>query len=89
MTANEVSSDMTLPNPALELKYEDFGPRTIQSLSKAITSAFKRLEPIPQFRATAKLGEFLARFPQPFWAAGRCRPATLFYWRVLCKGSPP
>ena len=31
------------------------------------TSAFKELEPIPQFRATAKLGEFLeARFSQSF-----------------------
>ncbi len=31
------------------------------------TSAFKELDPIPEFRATAKLGEFLeARFPQAF-----------------------
>jgi hypothetical protein len=31
------------------------------------TSAFKELEPIPQFRATAKLGEFLeVRFSQSF-----------------------
>ena len=30
-------------------------------------SAFKELEPIPQFKATAKLGEFLeTRFSQPF-----------------------
>ena len=40
---------------------------TIWSLSNAFTSAFKELEPIPQFRATAKLGEFLeARFSQAF-----------------------
>lgn len=42
-----------------ERKYEDFRPRTIWSLSNAFTSAFKDLEPIPKFRATAKLGEFL------------------------------
>ncbi len=32
---------------------------TIQSLSNAFTSAFKELDPISQFKATAKLGEFL------------------------------
>ena len=53
-----------------EPKYEEFRPRTIWSLSNAFTSAFKDLEPIPQFKATAKLGEFLeARFSQSFWAA--------------------
>jgi hypothetical protein len=32
-----------------------------------LTSAFKEMDPIPQFRATAKLGEFLeARFSQSF-----------------------
>jgi hypothetical protein len=52
---------------ALEPKYEEFQPRTIWSLSNAFTSAFKELNPIPQFRATAKLGEFLeAQFSQPF-----------------------
>jgi hypothetical protein len=29
------------------------------SLSNAFTSGFKELDPIPQFRATAKLGRFL------------------------------
>jgi hypothetical protein len=38
---------------------EEFRPRTIWSLSNAFTSAFKELEPIPQFKSTAKLGEFL------------------------------
>jgi len=48
-------------------KYEAFKPRTIWSLSNAFTSAFKELDPIPQFRATAKLGEFLeARLSQSF-----------------------
>ena len=48
-----------------EPKYEEFRPRTIWSLSNDLTSAFKELEAIPQFRATAKLGEFLEdRFSQ-------------------------
>jgi len=42
-----------------EPKYEEVRSRTIWSLSNAFTSAFKELDPIPQFRATAKLGEFL------------------------------
>jgi hypothetical protein len=33
------------------------------SLSNAFTSAFKKLDPVPQFKATAKLGGFLARWP--------------------------
>jgi hypothetical protein len=50
-----------------EPKYEEFQPRTIWSLSNAFTSAFKELEPILQFKATAKLGEFLeTRFSQSF-----------------------
>jgi hypothetical protein len=50
-----------------ELKYEEFKPRTIWSLSNAFTSAFKALDPVPQFKAAAKLGEFLeARFSQSF-----------------------
>jgi hypothetical protein len=40
-------------------QYPEFGPRTVWSLSNAFTSAFKDLDPIPQFRATAKLGSFL------------------------------
>jgi hypothetical protein len=42
-----------------EPRYEEFKPRTIRSLSNAFTSAFKELDPIPQFKATAKLSEFL------------------------------
>jgi Domain of unknown function (DUF932) len=38
---------------------EEFAPRTMWSLSNAFTSAFKDLDPIPQFKATAKLGPFL------------------------------
>ena len=40
-------------------RYEQFSARTMWSLSNAFTSAFKELDPIPQFKATAKLGEFL------------------------------
>ena len=42
-----------------EPQYEEFTPRTLWSLSNAFTSAFKTLDPIPQFKATAKLGTFL------------------------------
>jgi hypothetical protein len=50
-----------------EPKYEEFRPRTIWSLSNAFTSAFKELDPVPLFKATAKLGEFLeGRFSQSF-----------------------
>ena len=38
---------------------EQFAARTTRSLSNAFTSAFKDLDPIPQFRATAKLASFL------------------------------
>jgi hypothetical protein len=40
-------------------QFPEFAPRTFWSLSNAFTSAFKELDPIPQFKATAKLGEFL------------------------------
>jgi len=50
-----------------EPTYDEFKSWTIWSLSNAFTSAFKALEPIPQFKATAKLGEFLeTRFSQSF-----------------------
>jgi hypothetical protein len=43
----------------------EFRPRTIWSLLNAFTSAFKELDPVPQFKATANLGEFLeARLSQ-------------------------
>ena len=44
-------------------EYPEFGARTMWSLSNALTSAFKKLDPIPQFKATAKLGEFLSSLP--------------------------
>jgi hypothetical protein len=50
-----------------EPKYEEFRSRMIWTLSNAFTSAFKELDPISQFRATAKPGEFLeTRFAQSF-----------------------
>jgi hypothetical protein len=50
-----------------EPKYDDYRPRNTYGLSNAFTSAFKELDPIPQFKATAKLGEFLEmRFSQSF-----------------------
>lgn len=38
---------------------EEFRPRTMWSLSNAFTSALKQLDPVPQFRTTAKLAPFL------------------------------
>lgn len=42
-----------------EPTHEEFQPRTMWSLSNAFTGAFKELDPIPQFKATAKLAGFL------------------------------
>jgi len=44
-------------------EYEEFSSRTMWSLTNAFTSAFKELDPVPQFKATAKLGAFLAQLP--------------------------
>lgn len=41
-------------------QYPDFEPRNTWSLQNAFTSALKILDPLPQFRATASLGEFFA-----------------------------
>lgn len=61
----------TLHDLYFEPKYDEFRSRSIWSLSNAFTSAFKGLDPIPQFKATAKLGDFLeARFSQSFWVTG-------------------
>jgi hypothetical protein len=43
-----------------EPPHAEFEPRTAWSLQNAFTHAFKALDPIPQFRATASLGEFFA-----------------------------
>jgi hypothetical protein len=46
-----------------EPQYPEFAARTMWSLSNAFTSAFKKLDPVPQFKATAKLGGFLTQLP--------------------------
>ena len=45
-------------------QYDEFAPRTQWSLANAFTSAFKDLDPIPQFKATANLAPFLENRPQ-------------------------
>ena len=39
--------------------HSEFEPCTLWSLTNAFTSAFKELDPIPQFKATARLAGFL------------------------------
>ena len=39
--------------------HEEFQPRTVWSLSNASATAFKELDPIPRYRATAKLAGYL------------------------------
>jgi hypothetical protein len=46
-----------------EPDYDEFRDRTMWSLSNAFTSAFKELDPVPRFKATAKLAPFLAGVP--------------------------
>lgn len=41
-------------------QYPEFQPRTIWSLTNAFTTALKTLDPVPQFKATARLGQFFA-----------------------------
>ena len=40
--------------------HQQFSTRTLWSLCNAFTTAFKDLDPIPQFKVTAKLGEFFS-----------------------------
>ncbi len=66
-----------------ESKYEEFRSRTIWSLSNAFTSAFKELEPIPQFKATVKLGESLeTRFSQT--SSFSAAPAGPPLFTIIC-----
>ncbi len=61
---------------------EEFAPRTTWSLSNAFTIVFKKLDPIPEFKATAKLASLLAvaRWPKliPRSRAPRTKLALLF-----------
>jgi hypothetical protein len=52
----------TVHNHYFNPQVEEFLPRTMWSLSNAFTSAFRELDAIPHFRATAKLGGFLERY---------------------------
>lgn len=62
-----IESEIDLPKhlavPVHELyfhpEHEEFAPRSMWSLSNAFTSALKRLDPVPQYRAAAKLAAFL------------------------------
>jgi hypothetical protein len=49
-----------------EPKYEEFRSRTIWSLSNAFTPALQELDPVPQFKATAKCGFLETRFSRSF-----------------------
>ena len=42
--------------------YEEFKPKNLWSLENAFTSCFKKLKPVQQFEATAKLGKFLSPY---------------------------
>jgi hypothetical protein len=44
-------------------KYPEFEPRTTWSLQNSFTAAFRQLDPIPHFKATASLGRFLWPLP--------------------------
>jgi hypothetical protein len=39
-------------------KYPEFAPRTPWSLANAFPSGLKELDPVPQFKVTAKFGNF-------------------------------
>jgi hypothetical protein len=41
--------------------FSEFAPRTHFSLHNAFTTAFKQLDPIPQYKATAALGDFFPK----------------------------
>jgi hypothetical protein len=51
--------------------HEEFQAQTMLSVTNAFTSAFKELEPIPQYKATAKL-------------AGFCNPSVLLSSHRKC-----
>ena len=44
--------------------YEDFTEKTLWSFENAITTAFKKLNPIPRYEQTAKVGRFIADYIQ-------------------------
>jgi hypothetical protein len=56
--------------------HEEFQPRRLWSLSNAFTSSFNELEPIPQYKATAKLAGLLQSFLK--WHGGAGRTPTFY-----------
>ncbi len=46
--------------------YEEFKPNTLWSLENSFTTSFKQLKPIPQYQATARLGNFIKNVTPPF-----------------------
>src|SRR5208337_2562615 len=74
--------------------HQEFQPRTMWSFSNAFTSAFKDLDPIPQYKATVKLAGFLQSVRPSWgppeilaygpWVVARCL-STLDYSR--CKSN--
>jgi hypothetical protein len=49
-----------------EPQHEEFKERNLWSLSNGFTEAFKALQPLQQFRATAQLSPFIDHFNRPF-----------------------
>jgi hypothetical protein len=43
---------------------EEFSDKTLWSFENAITTAFKKLNPIPRYEQTAKVGKFIASYIQ-------------------------
>ena len=58
-------------------KYEEFAARTFWSLSNAFTSTFKKLPPVRQFQATAKLGDFLQPYAERIATPLRLLPSPV------------
>lgn len=44
--------------------YQEFGEKTLWSFENAVTTAFKKLNPIPRYEQTAKVGKFIADYIQ-------------------------
>src|SRR5262249_8404520 len=50
-----------------EPQYPEFSPRTMWSLSNAFTSAFKKLDPVPQSRRRPSWENFSPSCPTDWW----------------------
>ena len=67
-------------------QHGEFAARTMWSFSNAFTSAFKELDPIPQFKATAKLGQFPKATSHSRFNLRAERPTAHFSMLVGRKG---